>query len=100
VIGVKELSIKVTIANRVYPLSIKVSEEENIRKAAKMINEMVKDFELNYAVKDKQDLLAMCALQYATQKLNLESNNAQVDKDTEHRLQKLNNNLSAYLAEH
>mgnify|MGYP003881302363 CR=1 FL=1 len=96
----KELSIKVTIANRVYPLSIKVSEEENIRKAAKMINEMVKDFELNYAVKDKQDLLAMCALQYATQKLNLESNNAQVDKDTEHRLQKLNNNLSAYLAEH
>ncbi len=95
----KELSIKVTIANRVYPLSIKVSEEENIRKAAKMINDMVKDFELNYAVKDKQDLLAMCALQYATQKLNLESEGAQVDKDTEHQLQKLNNNLSAFLAE-
>lgn len=96
----KELSIKVTIANRVYPLSIKVSEEENIRKAAKMINEMVKDFELNYAVKDKQDLLAMCALQYATQKLNLESNSAQLDKDTEDRLQKLDKNLSAYLASH
>ncbi len=67
----KDLSIKVNIAGRVYPLTVKQEEEENIRLAAKEINEMIKEYEQNYAVKDKQDLLAMCALQFATQKLEL-----------------------------
>lgn len=67
----KDLSIKVNIANRIYPLTVKQDEEENIRQAAKEINEMIKEYEQNYAVKDKQDLLAMCALQFANQKLDL-----------------------------
>jgi len=64
-----ELSIKVTIANRVYPLTIEPDEEESVRKAASLINETVKQHEQQFAVKDKQDLLAMCALQYATEVL-------------------------------
>ena len=64
-----ELSIKVNIANRVYPLKINFSEEENIRKAAKLINEKMKEYEENFSVKDKQDLLAMAALQYANEAL-------------------------------
>ena len=65
-----ELSIKVSIANRVYPLKINIEEEENIRKAAKLINDRTKDYEENYSVRDKQDLLAMCALQFATEAIN------------------------------
>ncbi len=61
-----ELSIKINIANRVYPLTVKMEEEEGIRKTAKMINERIKEYESSYAVKDKQDLLAMCALEYGT----------------------------------
>ncbi len=61
------LKIKVNIANRTYPLTIKREEEEDIRQAVKQINEAVKRFEERYAVKDKQDVLAMCALQIATQ---------------------------------
>lgn len=61
-----KLKIKVSIGGRVYPLTIKREEEENIRKAAANIEAIVKQFEANYAVKDKQDLLAMCALQLAT----------------------------------
>lgn len=61
------LKIKVNIANRTYPLTIKREEEEDIRAAVKQINEAVKRFEDRYAVKDKQDVLAMCALQIATQ---------------------------------
>lgn len=61
-----ELSIKINIAGRVYPLTIKKDEEEIIRKTAKMINEKIKEYESDYAVKDKQDLLAMCALEYGT----------------------------------
>lgn len=59
--------IKVTIADRVYPLTISnPNEEEGLRKAAKKINELVAKFEDNYAVGDKQDVLAMCALQFAS----------------------------------
>jgi len=61
-----KLKIKVSIAGRVYPLTIKREEEENIRKAAAKIEAIVKQFESNYAVKDKQDLLAMCALQLSS----------------------------------
>jgi len=61
-----ELSIKINIANRIYPLSVKTEEEEGIRKTAKMINERIKQYESDYAVKDKQDLLAMCALEFGT----------------------------------
>lgn len=59
--------IKVTIADRVYPLTISnPDEEEGLRKAAKKINDLVAKFEQNYAVGDKQDVLAMCALQFAS----------------------------------
>jgi cell division protein ZapA (FtsZ GTPase activity inhibitor) len=61
-----ELSIKVNIANREYPLTVKSEEAESVKKAAMAVNERVKEFEKSYSVKDKQDLLAMCALQFAT----------------------------------
>jgi cell division protein ZapA (FtsZ GTPase activity inhibitor) len=68
----KELSIKVAIGGRFYPLTIKADEEESVRKAAKAIEEKIRDFEVNYSVKDKQDLLAMCALQLATEAVTSE----------------------------
>ena len=60
------LKIKVNIADRVYPLTIRRSEEESIRAAAKSIDATLKKYEEGYAVRDKQDLLAMCALQLAS----------------------------------
>ncbi|MEY2963027.1 MAG: hypothetical protein RL754_288 [Bacteroidota bacterium] len=60
------LKIKVTIANRSYPLTINKSEEEQIRAAAKTINDAVARFESRYAVQDKQDVLSMVALQLAS----------------------------------
>lgn len=61
-----KFKIKVSIAGRVYPLTINREEEENIRKAASKIEVILKQFESDYAVKDKQDLLAMCALQLSS----------------------------------
>jgi cell division protein ZapA len=61
------LKIKVTIAGRVYPIRVNhENEEQGMRKAAKHINDLVTKFEKNYAVSDKQDVLAMCALQFAS----------------------------------
>jgi cell division protein ZapA len=60
-----KLKIKISVADRVYPLTIDPSREEGLRKAAKSIEVMIKQLEKSYAVRDKQDLLAMCALQFA-----------------------------------
>ncbi|MFT5723136.1 MAG: cell division protein ZapA (FtsZ GTPase activity inhibitor) [Bacteroidia bacterium] len=62
-----EISIKVTIGDRQYPLKIDVAEEETVRKAAKLINEKSKFYQENFSVKDKQDSLAMAALEFATE---------------------------------
>lgn len=64
---IEKLKIKLTIADRVYPLTINPDQEEGLRKAAKKIEGMIKQFEQSYAVRDKQDVLAMCALQLAAQ---------------------------------
>lgn len=61
-----KLKIKLSIADRVYPLTIDPKQEEGLRKAASNINKLAKNFEQNYAVRDKQDVLAMCALQFAS----------------------------------
>ena len=67
-----EISIKINIADRVYPLKVNMEEEEIIRRAAKLINDRIKEFQENYAVRDKQDLLSMCVLHYATATLKAE----------------------------
>jgi len=61
------LKIKLTIADRVYPLTVAASQEAPLRQSAKKIEGMIKQLEQNYAVRDKQDVLAMCALQFAAQ---------------------------------
>ena len=76
----EHLKIKLSIADRVYPLTIKPQQEEGLRKAAKEIEVMIKKFEQSYAVRDKQDVLAMCALQYAAQLENQLENNSTKDK--------------------
>jgi cell division protein ZapA (FtsZ GTPase activity inhibitor) len=67
-----DISIKINIADRVYPLKVNMEEEEIIRRAAKLINDRIKEYQENYAVKDKQDLLSMCVLHYATTSLKAE----------------------------
>jgi len=61
-----KLSIKLHIANRIYPMKIERNSEEYIRNAVKKIEERIKFYEKNYAIKDKQDLLAMCLIEYAS----------------------------------
>jgi len=58
----EEFAISVNIAGRTYRLYVEAKDEENVRKAAVLINDKVNEFASNYAFKDKQDLLAMTAL--------------------------------------
>ncbi len=90
-----QLSIKVNIAGRTYPLTIERSEEEMIRKAADNINASINDLKENYAVKDMQDLLAMTALQLST-KSNTISKEVEDDK-VANELKTLDKELSDFL---
>ena len=86
--------IKLTIANRIYPLNVPTEQEEGLRAASKKIEIMIKHYEENYAVKDKQDVLAMCALQLATQN---EQENMFEKKNSnlvEKRIETLNHSIS------
>ena len=91
------LKIKLTIADRVYPLSVSPDQEEALRASAKKIEAMIKQLEQSYAVRDKQDVLAMCALQYATQieqKHHNEKESTAVDTAT---LQHLNSMIEEHM---
>lgn len=60
------IRITINIAGRVYPLNVPANEEETLRSVGKQIENMIKDFEKNLKVYDKQDALAMCALKLGT----------------------------------
>jgi cell division protein ZapA len=93
----EKLKIKLSIADRVYPLTVDPSQEEGLRSASKKIDTMIKQFEENYAVRDKQDVLAMCALQFASQVEQKQLDNAIDGTETADRLTKINDLLLDYL---
>ncbi|EIA10613.1 cell division protein ZapA [Flavobacterium frigoris] len=92
-----KLKIKISIADRVYPLTVELSQEEGLRSASKKIDVMMKQFEENYAVRDKQDVLAMCALQFASQSEQKQIDNSINGEETIERIKKINALLDQYL---
>ncbi|HEY4619138.1 MAG TPA: cell division protein ZapA [Flavobacterium sp.] len=93
----EKLKIKISIADRVYPLTVELSQEEGLRSASKKIDVMMKQFEENYAVRDKQDVLAMCALQFASQSEQKQIDNSINGEETIERIKKINALLDQYL---
>ena len=67
-----ELSIKIRIAEREYPMRVKEEEEERLRIVGKLLNERLKFFKDQFGIQDKQDLLAMVAFETMVEKLKLE----------------------------
>ncbi|AYN05032.1 MULTISPECIES: cell division protein ZapA [unclassified Flavobacterium] len=93
----EKLKIKISIADRVYPLTVDLSQEEGLRSASKKIDVMIKQFEENYAVRDKQDVLAMCALQFASQVEQKQIDKVIDSDETIERIKRLNTLLDQYL---
>ena len=94
----EKLKIKLSIADRVYPLTIDSSQEEGLRSASKKIDDMIKQFEQSYAVRDKQDVLAMCALQFASQVEQKQIEVTEVESSSIVRLENLDKKLSELLS--
>ncbi len=89
-----KLSIKINIANRLYPMKIDRKSEEYIRNAVKNIETRLKYYEENYAIKDKQDLLAMCLIEYASKFETVNNKNIVEDDGLTDRLLKLDDILT------
>ncbi|MFY8187267.1 MAG: cell division protein ZapA [Flavobacterium sp.] len=93
----EKLKIKISIADRVYPLTVDYNQEEGLRAASKKIDQMIKQFEESYAVRDKQDVLAMCALQFASQVEQKQIDKSEDYNESLERLEKINEVLAHYL---
>ncbi len=93
-----EISITVRIADRQYKLTIGRDEEEIFRKATKLLADKIVEYAQNYAFKDKQDLLALVALQYTSSSIKFEEQANFNDKELVLRLNEidrvLNENIS------
>ena len=82
--------ITISIAGRNYPLNVPAAEEETLRNVGKQIEVMIKDFEQNFDVRDKQDALAMCALKLGTNaEVSVITNEKNINASNE-RLMKIN----------
>ena len=84
-----KLSIKLHIANRIYPMKIERNSEEYIRNAVKKIEARLKFYEENYAIKDKQDMLAMCLIEYASKFESVNNKNVVEDDGLTQKLNKI-----------
>ena len=76
-----EISLKILIAGRTYPLTVKQEDEQVVLNAAKLITDKMKEFEQHYSVRDKQDLLAMCALNLLSAQQNIQKKAPSLNKE-------------------
>jgi len=93
----EELSIKLRIADRDYPMKVRKDEEERVRAAGKSINDKLKSYREQYGLEDHQDLLAMVAFDSTIQRLTLEEKKVGLDQGVSEKVSHLNNLLAQAL---
>ena len=76
-----DVSVKVEIADGIYPLKVKSEDESIVKQAVEIINQKIAEFEKNYGVKDKKDVITMVTLQLVSQ-LAKEKNQAEQELST------------------
>lgn len=91
-----KLSVRINIADRIYPLRIARHNEEKLRKAARMINEDLAQYK-DYTDRDTQDRLAISALQFVIRLIDAEERKQ--DSPVIDDLIKLDKELASYLAD-
>lgn len=90
-----ELSIKIRIADRDYPMKVAPPEEERLRMAGKLLNERLKELRDKYSIQDKQNLLAMVALTTMVDLLKVGQEKDGTDAALTERIKRLDGLLSS-----
>ncbi|HMQ00755.1 MAG TPA: cell division protein ZapA [Cyclobacteriaceae bacterium] len=90
----EELSIRLKIADREYPMKVKREDEEKIRRAGKLINERIRNYKEQYGIGDKQDLLAMVAFDCVVDILAYSNEQSETEKSIAEKIGYLNQLVS------
>jgi cell division protein ZapA len=80
------IPINILIGDRTYRIKSLATDEEQIRKTLKIINDKIIEFKTQFAGKDMQDYIAMVLIWYATQ--TSAANNPEAEKEFTHLLSK------------
>lgn len=80
-----ELSVKLNIAGRLYPMTVTMEKEGYVRTAAKEINKQVQTYK-GLGIQDSQDALAMVCFDLSMHKLRDEEWTKACDQETEMQL--------------
>lgn len=89
-----ELSIKIRIGNREYPMKVAPDDEERIRKAGKILHEKIKSYREQFGIDDNQDLLAMVAFDCLVEKMKMEEVTSDSDDTALNHVTRLNQLIS------
>ncbi|MCD4734995.1 MAG: cell division protein ZapA [Bacteroidales bacterium] len=90
----EEFTISVNIAERSYRIRINRENEEVIRKAVKSLNSSVKNYSENIAYKDKQDLLALAALENATELYTIKRDRGEEEERVKEKLSEIDKEIT------
>ena len=79
-----EISVKIKVGNRVYPLTVDEKDKDRVEQAATMVNGNINKLKQDYGLNDWVDLLAMTAFEFANQ--SLDQSNPQINNSTSDQL--------------
>ena len=93
----EQLSVKIKIAGREYPMKVKPEDEERVRNAGREINERIRKYKEQFGIEDKQDLLAMVAFDSLVDMLSLKDNLNVEDDSVIQKVEEINQIVSQAL---
>lgn len=91
------LSLKIKIADREYPIKAPASEEERLRNAGKVINDKLRMYKTQFGIDDKQDLLAMVAIECMVEKIRSEEDKTGVTSVISEKIERLDSLITSAL---
>lgn len=94
-----ELSIRIKIADREYPMKTVPEEEEKLRTAGKEVNERLKKYREQFGIHETQDLLAMVAFDSIVERLRIDEEKKYPDNDLLSRFEAIEDLLDDVLKE-
>lgn len=89
------IPVNILIGDRTYRIKILPSDEEQVRKTLKVINDKIMEFRTQFAGKDMQDYISMVLIWYATQPQS--SSNDDTRKEFTEMLEKINKQLDVVI---
>ena len=85
-----ELSIKIKICDRVYPMKTSKKDEAILREAAKKINEKVDEYSDRFNTNDYQDLLSISCFDFLVELMKLKEKYSSNQQEIHEKITDLN----------